>query len=162
MKTSPRLVTVLLAVTMLGLGISGCGQTDDPSPNSSEVQDVGSGKNPSTGRGCFENVLCVKNSHFDRQACRCVVDCVQTACPQGTHWDLKGCKCVEDAPPPKCDEGEHWDATRGICIANPPQCQTADTCSGALPDLCRICPNGSSDCAHWACKLGSCAVSLCD
>ncbi len=40
-------------------------------------------------------------------------------------------------------------------------CKTARACKGALPDLCKLCSDGSDGCAHWACDNNKCEIDYC-
>lgn len=35
------------------------------------------------------------------------------------------------------------------------------SCKGALPDLCKICDDGSTGCAHWVKSGGKCEIEYC-
>lgn len=100
-----------------------------------------------------------------------------------THWDVMekesacqvaGGSCVALVPG-NCDDGAVGDATQyscggglGIecCLPRPaptgPACKKASDCSGALPDFCRVCSDGSSSCAHFSCDSGHCTIATCD
>lgn len=41
-------------------------------------------------------------------------------------------------------------------------CAAASDCTGALPQLCEKCADGSSGCAHFVCNSGSCEIAYCD
>ena len=43
-----------------------------------------------------------------------------------------------------------------------PQCTKAADCTGPLPDICEICSNGKSECAHHACESGVCVMEICN
>jgi hypothetical protein len=40
-------------------------------------------------------------------------------------------------------------------------CVTASNCRGPLPNLCKVCGDGSDGCAHWACVSGQCQIEYC-
>jgi hypothetical protein len=40
-------------------------------------------------------------------------------------------------------------------------CHKASDCHGALPDICELCGDGTSECAHWACESGKCVDVIC-
>lgn len=104
---------------------------------------------------CGPGLLCVANRNPDvagrceRRSCcdahgddctgaaeRCPI-CDPIACPTGQRFDQKLCKCAST------------------------ECRTASDCEGALPDLCRVCADGSTACAHRACIAGQCEVAYC-
>jgi hypothetical protein len=37
----------------------------------------------------------------------------------------------------------------------------ASQCRGPLPQLCMVCSDGVSRCAHWTCYGGMCAAETC-
>ena len=37
----------------------------------------------------------------------------------------------------------------------------AAACTGALPQICEVCSNGTTECAHWVDVNGQCAVEIC-
>ncbi|HZX97210.1 MAG TPA: hypothetical protein VFE90_22025 [Myxococcales bacterium] len=41
------------------------------------------------------------------------------------------------------------------------KCATATDCKGMLPHLCRVCADGGSECAHWACISRTCTAVTC-
>ena len=54
---------------------------------------------------CFDNVLCIRGSHWSPTQCQCVPDtvaptpCVDTVlCVRGSHWSPTRCTCVPDQP----------------------------------------------------------------
>jgi hypothetical protein len=40
-------------------------------------------------------------------------------------------------------------------------CEVASDCKGLLPMYCRVCANGKTACAHFACESGKCKVETC-
>jgi hypothetical protein len=113
---------------------------------------------------CVETVLCIMGDHFDNKLCKCVpnqdgavsppVDagtCVETVlCIMGDHFDNKLCKCV-----PNQDGPTRPDGSGGLV------CASAMDCTGALPDLCQICSDGGTGCAHFTCVANKCQVAYC-
>jgi hypothetical protein len=84
--------------------------------------------------GCASSLTCGRGCDFEVEG-RCPV-CDPILCPAGDVWDSTLCKCV-------------------------PGCVTATDCTGPLPDLCRVCANGSAGCAHWACVNHACQIEYC-
>jgi hypothetical protein len=41
-------------------------------------------------------------------------------------------------------------------------CDKVDDCTGGLPKFCKVCSDGSTACAHWACLEGTCSIASCD
>ena len=41
------------------------------------------------------------------------------------------------------------------------QCELDTDCSGALPQFCRVCGDGTESCAHWSCVSNSCQIVTC-
>lgn len=41
-------------------------------------------------------------------------------------------------------------------------CSTPSDCKGALPDLCMLCSDGGSGCAHFTCVDGECGLAYCE
>jgi hypothetical protein len=95
----------------------------------------------SDGGACVDNVLCNINDHWDPKLCQCVPNvCVDNVlCVKGTHWSTTECKCVADQA----------------------ACSKDSDCSGNLPQLCEVCSNGQTACAHWSCVAGGCAIATC-
>jgi hypothetical protein len=40
-------------------------------------------------------------------------------------------------------------------------CERDQECSGPLPHFCRVCSDGVSVCAHWACVNHTCVTQSC-
>lgn len=40
-------------------------------------------------------------------------------------------------------------------------CNKASQCRGLLPHFCKVCSNGKSACAHWACVQHKCEIQSC-
>lgn len=86
----------------------------------------------------------------------------QTGCPsssicgQGCDMEVSGVCPVCD--PIACPAGQVFSSTLCRCVG----CNTAADCTGALPQLCEVCDDGSSACAHFACVNKSCQVAICN
>ncbi len=89
----------------------------------------------------------------------------------GGSCEDAGGTCVPLVPD-ACEIGSVGDATQyscggglGVECCLPPapsnSCSAASDCSGALPDFCRLCSDGSEACAHWACDSGTCQIESC-
>lgn len=117
------------------------------------------------GTGCVQRVLCIQGDRFDPVQCKCVPNqppvtafCTQDAdCPAG---DVCG-----PPSPIKCPPTALCIPARQ-CIPAPADagvnaCKTAADCHGALPDICEVCPNGGTACAHFVCMAGTCEVAIC-
>jgi hypothetical protein len=87
----------------------------------------------------------------------------QLACPSssecggGCDFEVKGRCPVCD--PIRCPEGQVFDQTLCKCVMS--GCVTAADCRGPLPQLCRVCSDGSTACARWTCVSGQCEVATC-
>ncbi len=90
---------------------------------------------------------------------------------KGSTCEAAGGTCAPLVPD-ACEFGQIGDATEyscggglGVECCLPMQADngcTADTdCSGALPQYCRQCDDGSTVCAHWSCVQGACNVVSC-
>jgi hypothetical protein len=91
---------------------------------------------------------------FTQDPCTCAPGskCIPNRIP-----DIPGTCAVCD--PVVCPAGETWDGALCECV---PGCLTAADCHGALPDLCKVCADGSDGCAHWACVDQACEIEFCD
>ena len=85
--------------------------------------------------GCASSLTCGGGCDFQVTG-RCPV-CDPVVCPSGQSFDTTLCKCVA------------------------PGCKTAADCTGPLPQLCEVCPEGGSGCAHFACVAGQCQIAFC-
>jgi hypothetical protein len=45
--------------------------------------------------------------------------------------------------------------------STPKRPSTALICKGGLPDICEVCADGKSECAHWVVVHGKCEVEIC-
>jgi hypothetical protein len=126
--------------------------------------------------GCASSLTCGQGCD-PRASGRC--PCVQTnACIVGYHFDPALCQCVakQDAgmvPPVDakptcidnvlCIQGDHFDTTLCGCVpdTSPGSCNSATDCTGALPALCQLCPDGGNGCAHFTCVASQCQVAYC-
>jgi hypothetical protein len=44
----------------------------------------------------------------------------------------------------------------------PQTCRTASECTGPLPQICEVCSDGFSRCAHWTCTPDhKCVTEIC-
>lgn len=136
-----------------------------------------------TGRcKCVQNVVCVKGDRWDPVTCKCVPACTPkdcgapppvAICPDGSapplscepdattnmcRWHVGPCACVQNVV---CVKGDHWDSQLCRCVPDAPACTTAADCTGALPQICQVCPNGTTACAHFECVGGQCQVAIC-
>jgi hypothetical protein len=130
---------------------------------------------------CVENVLCVAGYHWDPTTCMCVVGtCIsQDGGPCG-GFTSNPCQCapglecvsnpIPDIPgtcgppivvcdPIECKNGETWEPM--VCACAPQACTTSTDCTGSLPQLCEVCVDGASGCAHWECDAGACQTAYC-
>jgi hypothetical protein len=89
---------------------------------------------------------------FTQSPCTCQPG---TACAPNPIPDVPG-RCVV-CDPIVCPAGQTWDRALCECVG----CVTAADCHGALPQLCRVCPNGGDGCAHWACVDHTCEIAYC-
>jgi hypothetical protein len=49
--------------------------------------------------------------------------------------------------------GDHTDPSSTV--------SSVPECKGALPDICEICPDGKSECAHFVIVDGKCEIQIC-
>ena len=91
---------------------------------------------------------------------------------QGGSCEAAGGSCVALVPD-ICSLGELGDANEyscgggvGVECCLPRQsanaCNTDADCSGALPQFCRQCSDGSEACAHWSCASNACEIVTCE
>jgi hypothetical protein len=83
--------------------------------------------------------------------------CVQTElCETTAHWDPIACSCVPNA----VDAGAAGSsgAAGGSAGAF---CSGDVDCQGPLPQLCQLCSDGKSACAHHECVVGHCEIVIC-
>jgi hypothetical protein len=52
-------------------------------------------------------------------------------------------------------------ATDPAAVAESSDDLTASKCKGMLPQMCQVCGDGSTACAHWVVKNKKCAVETC-
>jgi hypothetical protein len=99
-------------------------------------------ENGTTGLNCHDPQLACASSLTCNAGCdfqvtgRCPV-CDPIVCPTGQVFDSTLCKCVT------------------------PPCTTAADCTDPLPQLCQVCADGGTACAHWSCVAGQCQVTTC-
>jgi hypothetical protein len=90
---------------------------------------------------------------------------------QGGTCQASGGTCVPLVPD-ACEFGSVGDATQyscggglGVECCLPPVetgCHADTDCTGALPQFCRTCSDGSQACAHWSCASNSCPIVSCN
>jgi hypothetical protein len=91
------------------------------------------------------------NCHNPRQGCPSSQTC-------GGGCDLEVTRrCPGVCDPLPCASPQLWDPALCRCV----DCVTAGNCRGPLPQLCRVCADGQTACAHWACMSGACQVATC-
>jgi hypothetical protein len=55
-----------------------------------------------------------------------------------------------------------WPDVQAHAADLPQPCKTAAECTGPLPQICEVCSNGSSVCAHWTCTRDhKCVSEIC-
>lgn len=96
---------------------------------------------------------------------------VALLCPDGSAaapyyvWDGTSCRlayqCSPPAgpPPPTSSSsgvGGSSGSSSGVVIE-----PTPPACTGALPDICEVCSNGETECAHYVIVNGACSIELC-
>jgi hypothetical protein len=81
--------------------------------------------------------------------------------------------CSRAAARPVCGcDGATWPsecaaAAAGVSVARsgpcPPRgaCQADADCHGALPEICEVCRDGRTACAHLVCRAGRCLTEMC-
>ena len=84
--------------------------------------------------GCPSSLTCGGGCDFEVSG-RCPV-CDPIPCPAGEVFSRELCKCVG--------------------------CATAADCTGLLPQLCQVCADGSTGCAHWSCVANRCEIATCN
>jgi hypothetical protein len=85
------------------------------------------------------------------------------ACPSSSICGKGGCDFEVSGRCPVCDPsvcptGEVFSRDLCQCVG----CVTAADCTGPLPQLCEVCPDGSTGCAHWSCVANACDVETCN
>jgi hypothetical protein len=84
------------------------------------------------------------------------VPAIAKECPDGTYAsaeyvDENG-ECVLTFPCPTMPVSPP---------VSPPPVSPPPQCTGALPDICELCADGSSACAHYVVENGECVIQLC-
>jgi hypothetical protein len=59
------------------------------------------------------------------------------------------------------DSSSQSASTEGLSTKAPTSPVSTAICKGALPDVCEICADGKSECAHWVIEEGKCEVQIC-
>jgi hypothetical protein len=80
----------------------------------------------------------------------------------GTCEPARDAACIDNV---LCIQGDHWDPVLCRCVPNTAAaggCQSAQDCQGALPQICMVCADGGSACAHFACTGGQCQTVICE
>jgi hypothetical protein len=91
---------------------------------------------------------------------------------RGATCDSAGGNCVALVPD-ACQIGSVGDATEYSCGGGvgvecclpaqaPNSCHADADCTGALPQFCRVCSDGSTECAHWSCVSNACEITSCN
>lgn len=109
---------------------------------------------------CVQTELCIIGDHFDKDLCKCVPNldagARDAALPDAAP--KVDAACIDNV---LCVRGDHFDTTLCRCVPDTTSCSTAAECTGPLPALCRVCSDGTSGCAHFACVRGQCTVAYC-
>jgi hypothetical protein len=73
------------------------------------------------------------------------------------------CGCSGTNYQRRCDAAGTGDniAHAGKCAPTAPQCASDSDCKGPLPSLCKVCSDGTTQCAHWSCQSGQCQTMVC-
>ncbi|HEX3849413.1 MAG TPA: hypothetical protein VHW01_00520 [Polyangiaceae bacterium] len=89
--------------------------------------------------------------------------CVETElCQTNAHWDPIACECLPDAPDGgSAGEGGTSGATATGGASGGSFCSGDSDCQGPLPQICQVCSDGTTGCAHNECVAGKCEVSIC-
>jgi hypothetical protein len=59
-----------------------------------------------------------------------------------------------------CNVNGYFDCTSDCVDAGPPP--VTDPCPGfAVPDICEVCSNGTTECAHAILVQGQCEIEIC-
>jgi hypothetical protein len=162
-----------------------CGPVLDPTTGATSVGTCPPNEKCCNGGCVIDTALCVApppqcvaDSDCPQPGAPCQI-CADgsTACPKAV-CDQGQCKVIfNQCPPPKaCNPasanpvnqcGPHEACCNGVCqpdgeLCKAPQCASAADCKGPLPQLCEVCANGKSECAHWECVAGACVTAICD
>jgi hypothetical protein len=110
--------------------------------------------------GCSTSCMCDGSGHF-----QCNVTCQIDGCSQGSKCS-PGTGCGSGGGPDGCSTSCMCDpngylSCGTVCVdAGPPP--VTDPCPGfAVPDICEICSNGTTECAHAILVMGQCQVEIC-
>lgn len=91
---------------------------------------------------------------------------------QGATCASAGGTCVPLVPD-ACEFGSIGDANEYSCggglgvecclpLQASNSCQTDSDCTGFLPQFCRACGDGTTQCAHWSCVTNACEIASCN
>jgi hypothetical protein len=110
--------------------------------------------------GCETSCMCDGTGHL-----QCTVTCnAPTGCAQGAPC-MPGTACANASAPGQCSSGctcgpdGTFDCSVCDDAGSPP---VTDPCPGfAVPDICEVCSNGTTECAHAILADGECQIEIC-
>jgi hypothetical protein len=104
--------------------------------------------------GCVETELCATSAHWDPSVCGCVPNALDAGSGgEGASGGSAGAAGSTSAG-----------STSAAGAAGTPSgqfCSGDVDCQGPLPQICQICPNGATACAHYECVAAQCEVTIC-
>ncbi len=135
----------------------------DCSQGAACMQGTGCGTALQGNSGCSTSCMCDGTGHF-----QCGTVCQGSTCSPGSFC-TPGSTCSGDIPAGdpncplecKCDSStDSYVCEMGCVDAGPPP--VTDPCPNfPVPDVCEICPNGTTECAHAILVMGQCEVEIC-
>ncbi|HTB75276.1 MAG TPA: hypothetical protein VK762_18630 [Polyangiaceae bacterium] len=119
-----------------------------------------------TPSGCAASCTCDSTGHN-----QCTLMCSNppppTGCFQGSACSQgEGCGTAGSSPDScsttcNCNSSGFFDCTTSCEDAGPPPVLTDPCPDLALPDICEVCSNGTTECAHAILVMGQCQVEIC-
>jgi hypothetical protein len=106
--------------------------------------------------------MCDGTGHLQcSTTCSAPVGCIQgAACSQGESCGTgsgPGAECSTT-----CTCGPDGTLDCNVCDDAGPPSSVTDPCPGlAIPDICEVCANGTTECAHHIIVMGQCQIEIC-
>ncbi len=136
----------------------GCSQGASCSPGSG----CGGGSSGANGNpGCETSCMCDGTGHL-----QCSTTCSAPVCSQGAACSL-GESCgtsvgLGGGCSTYCTCGPDGTLDCNVCDDAGPPPPVTNPCPGlAIPDICEVCANGTTECAHHIVVMGQCEIEIC-